>query len=333
MIRPGFNDQRLIKLIQGSVEECRLDLAGRVVLTEAATGAYVVTPIIAALAGAERVLAFTRASRYGSLEEVTEVTTRLARAAGVESRLELVTCKLQGAAVADVVTNSGHLRPIDAEMIQRLQPHAVIPLMYEAWELRQKDLDLNACKRHGIAVAGTNERHPAIDVFSYLGCMALKALFDAGISVYSSRILLICDNPFSPYIERALRAAGAELLTVTSPMQLELPEKLDAVLVAVNPSANPVLGEEFARALSRRAPGAVVVQFWGDLERSHFCAHHLALWPEMPPAPGHMAVIPSDLGPEPVVRLQTGGLKVAEVLLRAAADRTPQDLEFIDAIC
>ena len=65
-------------------------------------------------------------------------------------------------AQADIITNSGHVRPIDAEMIGWMKPTAVIPLMYEAWEFRDADLDLAACQRRGIVVAGTNERHPAI---------------------------------------------------------------------------------------------------------------------------------------------------------------------------
>ena len=36
---------------------------------------------------------------------------------------------------ADVVTNSGHVRPIDAETVAWMKPTAVVPLMYEAWEL------------------------------------------------------------------------------------------------------------------------------------------------------------------------------------------------------
>ena len=48
------------------------------------------------------------------------------------------------------------------------------PLMYEAWEFRAQDVHLEAWSCDGIRVAGTNERHPAVDVFSYLGIMANK---------------------------------------------------------------------------------------------------------------------------------------------------------------
>jgi len=45
-----------------------------------------------------------------------------------------------------------------------------------------------------------------------------------------------------------------------------------------------------------------------------------------------MGVLPSDVGPEPVVRLQCGGLKVGEALLRSAAGDLGADKEFLDVL-
>jgi hypothetical protein len=45
-----------------------------------------------------------------------------------------------------------------------------------------------------------------------------------------------------------------------------------------------------------------------------------------------MAILPSGVGPEPIVRLQAGGLKVAEVLRRPPGERTPEDEEFLDVL-
>jgi hypothetical protein len=82
-VRPGLGTDRLVRLMRRAVEECRLDLSGAVVLTEAATGPYVVTPVLAALAGAADVVALTRDTRYGTAAEVTRQTLALAAAAGV----------------------------------------------------------------------------------------------------------------------------------------------------------------------------------------------------------------------------------------------------------
>jgi len=60
-----------------------------------------------------------------------------------------------------------------------------------------------------------------------------------------------------------------------------------------------------------------VAQFWGDLDRAELASQGVAFWPIESPLPGHQGVLPSDLGPEPVVRLQAGGLKVGELMARA----------------
>ena len=72
--------------MRAAVDRCCLDLSGRVVLTEAATGAYVATPVLAALAGAQ-VTALTRTSRHGSAEQVRLWTDLVARDAGVGERI------------------------------------------------------------------------------------------------------------------------------------------------------------------------------------------------------------------------------------------------------
>lgn len=328
--RPGFHPHRLERLMRETVAACDLRLEGRRVITEAATGAYVVTPVLAALAGA-RVQAFTRSTRHGTIEEVAAATKALAALVGVEDRIEIVA---ERAALrfeeADVVTNAGHLRPLDASVIGRLRPGAALPLMFEDWEFRPGDLDLEACRRRGVLVAGTNERHPVVDVFSFLGAMALKLLFDAGIAVYRSRLVLLCDNAFSPYIAGTLERLAGELVVCARPAAP--PFSPDAVLVATAPLTSAAAVTALSEQIAQAYPDAAVVQYWGDLDRGVFEARGIPLWPPQAPAPGHMAVLPGDIGPEAIVRLQAGGLKVAEVLLKPARERTAADAAFIQPL-
>jgi len=328
--RPGFHPQRLDRLMREAVAACALRLDGRRVITEAATGAYVVTPVLAALAGAT-VQAFTRSTRHGTVEEVATATHALAALAGVASRVEIVADR---AALrfeeADVVTNAGHLRPLDSSMIDRLRPGAALPLMFEDWEFRAADLDLQACRRRGVLVAGTNERHPAVDVFSFLGAMALKLLFDAGIAVYRSRLVLLCDNAFSPYIASTLERLAGELAVSARPAAP--PFSPDAVLVATSPVSSAAEATALSEQIAQAYAGAAVVQYWGDLDRRVLEARGIPFWPPEAPALGHMAVLPGDIGPEAIVRLQAGGLKVAEVLLKPAGERTAADAAFIQPL-
>lgn len=315
---PGYNLDRLIRLMRDGIRRCELDLRGSVVLTEAAVGAYVVTPILAAMAGAERVYAVTRTTQYGTLEQVTAQTLEMAKRAVVEDRVKIVVDKTQALfGKADIVTNSGHVRPIDETVVRQLKPTAVVPLMYESWEHRSADVDALACSDKGIPLAGTNERHPAVDVFSYLGIMAVKLLLDAGVAVYDSRVLLLCDNPFSLFIQEGLSRAGAIVDCVPCLSDARDDGTYDAIVLALSPTQEPSLGETEAQRIARTWKGVIIAQFWGDIQRDAFAAHGVPVWPAQAPAAGHMGILPSAVGPEPVVRLQTGGLKVGEVLWRA----------------
>jgi hypothetical protein len=329
--RPGLDPRRLVTLMREAVRRLDLDLAGRTMVTEAATGAYGVTPILAALAGARRVRALARDSDYGTSDHVAAYTKTLAAFAGVERRIELVGSKPDAElGDADIVTNSGHLRPLDSHTIERMKQGAAIPLMYEAWELRPEDVDLEACRRRGIRVGGTNERHPAVDVFSFLGLMAVKLLTDAGVSVYGGRLLLLCDNPFRTFIERSLKAAGAAVEVRAQLRDGPVDERWDALVVALRPCGVPVLTASDVDLLAELAPGTVIAQFWGDVDRDAVAAAGVPVWPEVPPRPGHMAILPSAVGPEPVVRLQVAGLKVGEVLCKE--EPSPTDLEYVQAV-
>jgi hypothetical protein len=309
----------LARLLTAAIDRCRLDLAGAVVLTEAATGAYAVTPVLAALAGAPCVHAVTRTTRYGSAEEITQHTLDLARLAGADpARIRIATAKTSEiVGQADIVTNSGHVRPINAEMVGWMKPTAVVPLMYEAWEFRPDDLDVAACRERNIWVAGTNERHPAVDVFSYLGIMAVKLLLDAGVAVYGSRVLLLCDNPFRSFLELGLSRAGAAVDSVKDLAATADSAGFDAILVAMKPRSEPVLSGADVTTIARKWPGAVVAHYWGDLDRAALEQSGVPCWPMQAPPAGHMGILPSGVGPEPIVRLQCGGLKVGELLWRA----------------
>ncbi|WP_370946360.1 hypothetical protein AB5J62_01860 [Amycolatopsis sp. cg5] len=301
----GGNPDRLLALCAEAVERMKLDLSGRVVVTEAATGAYAVTPVLAAMAGAAEVRALSKDSRYGSARDAEDGIRRL----GADVKFS----RVKDAALfdgADVVTNSGHLRPLDAETISWLRPGSAISLMYEPWELRPGEVDLDACHARGVHVAGPNEHHPSIGVFEYSGVMAVKQLLDAGVPVLGSRVLLLCDNVFASDIEQGITALGGHVTTAAN-LDGAPSGRLDAVIVALSPGPAPVLDSVAVKRIRGEHPGAVLIQFWGDIERDD-----QACWPPSAPDPGHMGILPSAVGADPIVALQTGGLKVGELLTR-----------------
>ena len=106
--------------MRSSVDRTGLDLRGMTILTEAATGAYGVTAPLAALAGAQRVIAVGRSSSHGSAAQAAEWTLKLACVCGVADRVSVLDDVPDNCQAIDIVTNSGHLRPLDANLISRL---------------------------------------------------------------------------------------------------------------------------------------------------------------------------------------------------------------------
>jgi hypothetical protein len=329
-------------LVEEHIEQLKLDLSELVVLTEAASGNYIYTPLIAAVAKARKVLAFTRDSRYGKAKDVTENTYLLARYFGIEKKRIQIFESLspQMISKADVVTNLGFVRPIDKDFISNLKPTAVISLMYETWEFREEDLDLRECWRKGIPVLGTNEQHDVLRIFDYIGPLCLKILLEAEIEVFRSKVVLVGNNDFGRNIVGTLSAADAQVSWVTNTsaddvknlggtkigcslkepsVQIGLRD-CDAVIVNTYPDKEVAIGKGgdiSAKRLKELAPGTTVIQLNGSIERDSLDKLDIACLPREEPAANHMGWTLGYLGPRPVVGLNSGGLKVGELLGRA----------------
>jgi hypothetical protein len=327
----GAADLDLLERIDRRIAATGLDLSGLAVVTEAATGAYRATAVIAARAGARRVVALARDTRHGTAADAARATMGLAAMAGVAGRIEVVgAIEPEMLAACDILTNSGHLRPITSAMIGRLPSGAVIALMFEAWEFRAGDLDLAACAAAGVRVAAVNERHPATGVFDFLGPLAVRLLEDSGTVVAGTPVALLCDNPFAPFIAAGLRAAGATVETFAEPTQLYR-NAWRAVVVALTPDDEPRLPLAAIHHLARHAPLAILAQFWGDIDREAARHYGLSIWPPAAPGPGHMGILLNALGDEPIVRLQTGGLRAAEFIHRGGVASPGEIAELVIA--
>lgn len=303
---------RLTSSIKRSVVGTNLDLKGLLVVTECATGAYSCTPAIASLAGATKVVAFGKNSSHGTFEGARKDVYCLWEALGLSQNGLLATDSLDALdgnlERADIVTNSGHLRPLNSERIKRMKKGCVIPLMYESWEFRHTDLCLQTCQERGIPVAGTNERHPDIGVFDYLGPMAAKSLFNAGLEIHGNNILLICDNDFALYLGKTLKNLGANVLRNAQTVS----NNIDAVVFAHTPPESGGTLTIDSMDLPERVP--VCCQLWGNVDRSCFKTKWV---PEKEPEAGHMGLMLPSIGVQPVVKLQAGGLKVGGIMARA----------------
>jgi hypothetical protein len=319
----------------GSLE---LNLKGRIVLTEAASGAYIVTPVLAALAGA-KVYAYSKTTRYGKVEDVFAETKKLAETfndfpLNIEY-IEKITPDI--IKEADIITNSGHLRPLNESLLSHAKDEMVIPLMYEAWEWRDADMDINYIRKRGFKVGATNERHPEVDVFNYLGDMALKQIFEAGICPYKNKFILLCNNDFGPFIAKVISRVcdGLAVIDKDENMShydcneidwiggfpnLNIPEKYknaEAVIFTAYPFDQNWIGEKTAismEQLKSQLSDPFILRYAGDVDENVLQKNKLRYFPSNVHS-GHMGILPSAIGYDPIIRLQSGGLKAGEALL------------------
>jgi len=315
------------------IDRLGLDLGGLAVLTEAASGPYLWTPLTAALAGADRVLAVTAGSDYGSGREIAAATERRAREWGVADRLEVgIGRRSEWFADVDIVTNSGFVRPIDAEAVAAMKPTAVIPLMWETWEYRGDDLDLDACHERGILVLGTCESRPPCDMRPYSGRLALKLLRELDVRPPGRRVVLLGGHETTGVaIRRMLVEHGIEVSWFAHEDEALPYERLASHLERFAPDYDALLVAEHQHPIRLLAPDGLVsphaLADWnpalrvgviaGNVDADALRASGLAHLPDRIRPFGYESYETHRLGAEPVLELYTAGLKVGEAMARA----------------
>jgi len=334
--------KKVLYKIKKQIDELALNLSEKVLITEAASGPYIVTSIIGALAGA-KVFALAKDSRYGTAFEVFDATRKILKDLKLELDIRYID-SLESSIIseADIITNSGHLRPLNSNILQHVKKGCVIPLMYESWELRESDLDIEYCRENSIPVGATNERHPDINVFSYLGDMAIKQILDSGICLYENRFVLISNNQFGPYIAKTLskvcknlgvidlkerRGAYEDKIDWLSDFpEIKVSDKYrdcEAIIFTAYPFDISWIGDDQSvipvSKLTEEFNDPFLLRYAGDIDTVKSDSKGLKYFPKKVQS-GHMGVLPSDIGFDPVIRLQSGGLKAGELMLQGKTE-------------
>lgn len=311
------NPLRSIELIKKAIKFNKLNLNELTVFTEAASGEFIYTPIIAAMAGAEKVYAITADSNYASKEDVEKDTYLFAELCGVEDRIEVVFDK-EKISEADIVTNLGFVRPIDKSTIDNMKKNSVIPYMCEAWEVRDGDVDIEYCLEKGIGVMGTNENYPGLDVFNFSGPLAVKMLFDAGIEIYKSKIVILSGDKFGKVIYDTLNSISENVVLIdeVNNDNIEYIKDTDALVVADYTSKEYLIGGDSkisAERLKELSNYITIIQFAGLVDIDELKKKKISFYPEYKVGSFRMGKTLAFLGPKPIIDLHCAGLKVGEI--------------------
>ena len=307
------------KILEENIKKWNLNLKNLTVLTEAASGNYIYTPLIAAMAGA-KVYALTKDSPYGKASKIKIDTLLLAEKFGVSKKIEVFEQKLPSSIISksDIVTNLGFLRPLNQKFISYLKKTAVIPLMWETWEFRENDLDLKTCWERDISVLGTNENHFKLRILDYLGDLILKKIAEEGIKkITNLRTVVLGDNRFTFLIKKTLRNSGARVYN-----SVKYLKGAKILIIAFHKEKKVIIGKKgilIADKLKELAPDVLVIQLSGSgiIFRQDLARVKISFIPKKTPKPHFMSWTLAEVGPKPVIKLHTAGLKVGEILAKA----------------
>jgi hypothetical protein len=316
---------RTYKYAKQLVDKYQVDCRGLTVLTEAASGAYLYNPMIAILAGASRVITFSQNSRYGNIIEIEKMMDETYRQVGLAGEYEFVSrLKTADIASADIITNSGHLRPFDKNFIEKMKLTAVIPLMWEPWEIRSGEISLDAAKQKGILIMGTNEHQAPCDMRPYSFLTALHMLMAHQSAIKDDRILIIGRQyTLGQAIEDGFNRMGIQCKCIAADADSEIVSSaLDwatYILVAEHKDQRLLIGPHglipTSRLLDTRITGIGVMA--GLIDRVDIEKNLISVYPDIIAPPGYMSYLPSELGPYAVMDLFAAGLKVGQVMANA----------------
>lgn len=325
LIEEGLKNPRRVKeLITKSIEFNKLDLRDLVVFTEAASKNYVVTPIIAAMAGA-RVYAITRDSTYGKAKDIEKFTYEFAEFCSVKDKISVIFEKKEEiVSKANIITNLGFVRPIDSNFLGMVNKNAVISYMYETWEFRTSDLDLNECKSREIPVLGTNEHYPNLDIFGFVGNLCMKMLLNMEVEIYKNKIVIVSNDMFGDAIKKCLENNGAEVYLVRN-LKAETNRQYlhaaDALIIADYLNNDILIGGDDAQIsaedLKNYSHSISVIQFAGDVDIKYLEHYNIPYYPKKRVGTFRMGMTLAELGPKPIIDLHSAGLKVGQVMARA----------------
>jgi len=305
----------MITKIVNAIAKFKLNLKNKIVITEAATGNYVVTPIIAALAGAE-VYAFTKSSRFGTTDEVVYQTNYLSKKLNISHKIHIVN-ELNNSMLsnADILTNTGFLRPINKNIIENLNNKCVIPLMWEPWEFREEDIDLEACIEKGIKVYGTNESDFRLRTIEYIGFTILYFLLQFKLSPFSAKVLLVGCNKFVNPVKNVLLKNNYEVEIVSIYQNKINTKEYNAIILLEHQNDILLIGSQNSFINKNDiSSNQVVIHICGNVD---FTNSKFIKIPEKPARFGYMSFTTDYIDNMAVIDLHTAGLKVAEGMLKA----------------
>lgn len=319
-------EERAYKHIERVIDELKLDLSGLTVLTEIGNNYYYYLPFIAAMAGAKKVYAWTGNNNYFDVEVLVKNALEECKRKALANTISFAVNERPATHVqqADIITNSGFVRPLNESLLKNSKDGVAIPLMFEAWELRETDIDITYCKKRKIKVAGTNENHPAIKVFESVGPLAVKLAMEAGMEVYQNKIIVWSDDAFGEMSKTYFEKMNATdvLLTTNKEKAIAFMPDADFIYFCSNHEKRCIISNQdpdaifSIDAILNSNPSLNIVHLYGKFDLMELESKGLHVYPKQNGKSEYMSKTLTHIGMGPSLNLLVAGLKVGQEMAR-----------------
>lgn len=300
------------------VDKIGLDLSGLNVLTEVGSNSYTYLPLIASLSGAN-VTAWCNDSKFGIADKII---------LDAKNAIKIWDCKgpiifrsndrnFDDIQSADILTNSGMLRPLDSQFLGFVKSNTVISLMFESWEFRSTDIDLNFCKEKGIKVSGVSENNAVMNIFEYTGILACKLILNSGIEIFQSKILIWSSDEFGEIAKKWISKLLPKNIIICNESEkfYHYLENVDLVYFCDYHEDRPYFGPVGflnLETITRINSTVTFCHLYGNISKSECNKYGISLFPDKDGNNKVMSETLSFVGAEPVIQLLVAGLKSAQ---------------------
>jgi hypothetical protein len=172
---------------------------------------------------------------------------------------------------------------------------------------------------------GTNEHHPDLRIFDYIGYIALKLLFEAEIEILRTKIAILGKGEFADQVYKTLKNAHADVHHIFQEndknSNIEKVRNIlkvtDALVVVEHRERKQLIGGEgfiTSKEISQINKYITIIHICGNVDQDSLIRNGVKCWPRNFATAGHMSVATDYIGPTPLIRLHTAGLKVGECL-------------------
>lgn len=313
----SFNN--VIEIIPKLIDKYDLNLNGKVVLTEAASFAYKYNPLIAIMAGAKKVIVYCKDSKYGKSQDILCELHSMADI--VKPGVLFIADKLEDSIInqADIVTNSGHLRPFKRSFFEAMHSKAVLALMWEPWEIRNGEIDFDAARSNGILIMGTNEHEYPCNMKTYCVMLAIKLLTEHNPAYYLDKIVIVGDQEllaiaiYDGLLNIGLNVSLISPTASTCEIDLAL-HNADYLLIAEHHNINTIVGQVISIDNLKHSKIKKIGLIAGQVDMGLIETLQIDVYPKPSARHGYINYGMENIGIVPVIDLFSAGLKVGQAM-------------------